>query len=282
MRRAGAEGRIRRKARSGPVARAARACQAAISARRSATATASVIARQKVAASERNEPKSLSTISKRTSARPASGLSALSVTATIGTPDRRARRGEIDGERRIGRKADRDQRVVGARPGKLLRPETADVVDEGSGDAELGERVSQIMGDAERAALTQTVDGARPRQEAARPVKIAPLNPLAQPRDRGRRGIGESKQQMGRIAAVSSVFMQRPEAFRIVRPAIAQAGAKNSWRSEKPAKPSVWAKRTRVEACTSALRAMDAAVPRATSSGCWSAKAAAWRRRLGK
>ena len=65
--------------------------QAAASARFSPTATASVIARQNVADSERKEPKSLSTISNRTSARPASGESALSVTTTIGTPARRAR-----------------------------------------------------------------------------------------------------------------------------------------------------------------------------------------------
>src|SRR5208337_3984470 len=68
--------------------------------RRSATATASVIARQKVAASERNEPKSLSTISNRTSARPASGDSALSVTTTVGVFARRARlaRSMVKGE----------------------------------------------------------------------------------------------------------------------------------------------------------------------------------------
>ncbi len=68
-----------------------RSDQAAASARFSPTATASVIARQKVAESDRNEPKSLSTISNRTSATPASGESALSVMTTIGTPARRAR-----------------------------------------------------------------------------------------------------------------------------------------------------------------------------------------------
>ena len=61
------------------------------SARFSPTATASVIARQKVAERERNEPKSLSTISNRTSASPARGESALSVITTVGTPARRAR-----------------------------------------------------------------------------------------------------------------------------------------------------------------------------------------------
>ena len=64
---------------------------AAAFARFSPMATASVIARQKVADSERNEPKSLSTISNRTSASPASGDSALSVMTTIGTPARCAR-----------------------------------------------------------------------------------------------------------------------------------------------------------------------------------------------
>ena len=72
----------------------------AMPARCSPTATASVIARQKVAESERNEPKSLSTISNRTSARPASGDSALSVKTTIGTPATRARlaRSTVNGE----------------------------------------------------------------------------------------------------------------------------------------------------------------------------------------
>ena len=89
-------------------------------ARFSPTATASVIARQKVADSERNEPKSLSTTSNRTSARPASGESALSVIATIGHAGAPRAFGEVDGERRIGREADRDQRVAGARLRQLL------------------------------------------------------------------------------------------------------------------------------------------------------------------
>ncbi len=106
-------------------ARRVRADQATAFARFSPTATASVIARQKVAESERNEPKSLSTTSNLTSARPASGESALSVI----DDDRHARApgalGEVDGERRIGREADRDQRVARARLRQLFRPEAA-------------------------------------------------------------------------------------------------------------------------------------------------------------
>ena len=83
----GAEGRLRPPAG----ARRVSSSYAALFARFSPTATASVIARQNVADSERNEPKSLSTISNRTSARPASGESALSVMTTMGAPARRAR-----------------------------------------------------------------------------------------------------------------------------------------------------------------------------------------------
>ena len=64
-------------------------------------------------------------------------------------------------------------------------------------------------------------------QKADRPVKLAPLDRFAQPRDRGGRGIGESEQEMGRIAAVAGVLLQRLEAFGIVRPAVAQARAKH-------------------------------------------------------
>src|SRR5271165_3406746 len=56
--------------------------------------------------------------------------------------------GEVDRERRIGGEADRDQRVPGAGAGHLLRPEAADIVDQADGQAELPERVSQIMRDA--------------------------------------------------------------------------------------------------------------------------------------
>ena len=66
----------------------------------------------------------------------------------------------------------------------------------------------------------------RASQKADRLVKLAPLHGLAQPRDRSRRGIGESEQKMGRIAAVAGVLLQRPEAFGIVGPAVAQARAK--------------------------------------------------------
>src|SRR5579862_428844 len=53
--------------------------------RRSAIATASAIARQKVAAIERKAPKSDSITSSQTEAQRVSGLKALSVMATIGT-----------------------------------------------------------------------------------------------------------------------------------------------------------------------------------------------------
>ncbi len=49
---------------------------------------------------------------------------------------------------------------------------------------------------------------------------------VAQPGDRRRGGISESEQKMGGVAAVSGVLLQRPEAFGIVRPAVAQARAK--------------------------------------------------------
>ena len=55
-----------------------------------------------------------------------------------------------------------------------------------------------------------------------------------------------------------------------------------SWNSEKPAKPKVWAKRTRVEGWTPAWAATSLIVPSATSPGCCQRKIATWRRRLGK
>jgi hypothetical protein len=139
------------------------------SAHRSAVATVSVIARQKVAASERNQPKSLSTISKRTSA--------------------------------------------------------ADVVDQAGGKAELGEGVAQVMRDAEAAPLAETINGLRPREQIDRPVEIAPVDGFAEPRDRGRRRVGEAHEQVGRIAAVAGALVQGLEPLGIVRPAVAQAGA---------------------------------------------------------
>ena len=190
--------------------------QAAASARFSPTATASVIARQKVADSERNEPKSLSTISNRTSARPASGESALSVTTTIGHAGAPGALGEIDRERRVRREADRDQRVASARLRELFRPEPAHIVDERGRDPELGERIGQIVGDAERPSLAEAMDRPRGRQKLDRPVELAALHVVAQARDRGRGGIGESEQKMDGIAAVRG------------RSAAAPSGARNS------------------------------------------------------
>ena len=68
--------------------------------------------------------------------------------------------GEVDRERRIGREADRDQRVVSARLRQLFGPEPAHIVDEGGRDAELGQRISQIVGDAERPSLAEAMDRA--------------------------------------------------------------------------------------------------------------------------
>ena len=83
------------------------------------------------------------------------------------------------------------------------------------------------MGDAERPPLAEAMDHPRARQEADRLIKLAPLNGLAQPGDRGRRGIGESEQEMAGIAAVAGVLLQGPEALGIVGPAVAQTRAKH-------------------------------------------------------
>ena len=83
------------------------------------------------------------------------------------------------------------------------------------------------MGDAERAALAETMDRPGARQQANRPIEIFAFDPFPNPRDRGRRRIGEPEQEMGRIATVAGILMQRLEAFRIVRPAIAQSGPKH-------------------------------------------------------
>ena len=134
--------------------------------------------------------------------------------------------GEVDGERRIGREADGDQRVAGARLRQLFRPEPAHIVDEGGRNAELGQRIGQIMGDAEGPSLTEAMDRPRSSQKADSLVKLVALHALAQPRDRSRRRIGESEQKMDRIAAVAGVLLQRPEALGIIGPAVAQARAK--------------------------------------------------------
>ena len=80
-----------------------------------------------------------------------------------------------------------NQRVAGARLRQLLRPEAAHIVDEGGRHAELGERVGQIVGDAERPPLAQAVDRPRAGQKCGRRLKLAPLHVVAQPRDRSRR-----------------------------------------------------------------------------------------------
>ena len=60
-----------------------------------------------------------------------------------------------DGERCVGGKADGDQRVVCPGARQLFRSEAADIVDQDRADAELGERVGEIMRNAERAALAR-------------------------------------------------------------------------------------------------------------------------------
>ena len=79
------------------------------------------------------------------------------------------------------------------------------------------------MGDAERPPLAEAMDRPRAGQKADRLVKLAALHIVAQPGDRSRRRIGESEQKMDGIAAVARVLLQRPEAFGIVGPTVAQA-----------------------------------------------------------
>ena len=86
-----------------------------------------------MAESERNEPKSLSTISNRTSARPASGRQRAVGEDNDWHAGHARALGEVDREWRIGREADRDQRVVRAGARRLLRPQAADIVDETAG-----------------------------------------------------------------------------------------------------------------------------------------------------
>src|SRR5579863_4941011 len=83
------------------------------------------------------------------------------------------------------------------------------------------------MGDAERPSLAEAMDRPGAGENAERAVELAPLDALAQPGDRGGGGIGESEQEMGGIAAVAGVLVQRSQALGIVRPAIAQAGAEH-------------------------------------------------------
>ena len=83
------------------------------------------------------------------------------------------------------------------------------------------------MGDAERPPLAEAMDRSRAGQKVDGAIELAPLNAFTQSCDRGRRRIGEAKQEMGRIAAVAGVLLQRPEPLGIVRPAVAEAPAKH-------------------------------------------------------
>ena len=136
-------------------------------------------------------------------------------------------RREVDGERRVRREADSDERVAATRLSQFFRPKSAHIVDERGLYAELREGVGQVMRDAERPSLAQAMDRPRLGQKRNRLVKLAPLHIVAQARQRRRRGIGESKQKMRGIAAVTGVLLKRPEALGIVRPSVAQARTKH-------------------------------------------------------
>ena len=179
------------------------------------------MATQKVAASERKPPTSASTISIRAVAAGASGENAESVMATTGKPSAREGVGELDRRRRIGREADRDERVAVARGADLLAGKGPDMVDEVRRNLKLAKGIGQIGGDREGAPQAEKMDRPGAGQDRDRALQILGDHGVVELGERERRGGAEALKQPGR--AVGGLGPELCQALAVRRPALAQA-----------------------------------------------------------